>query len=104
MEQARKLLRALEVETVRGKRDRAVLALLIGCGLRRAELVGLKTQDFQLREEHWVVADLIGKGKHIRTVPGPAWAKPAVDDWTVALGICEKPIFRRVNRLYKPRR
>jgi len=41
---------------------------LIGCGLRRAELVGLGLEDFQVREEHWVIADLIGKGKHIRTV------------------------------------
>jgi len=53
------------METGRGKRDRAILALLIGCGLRRAELVGLKNDDFQLREDHWVLADLIGKGKHI---------------------------------------
>jgi integrase len=37
------------------------LALLIGSGLRRAELVGLKKEDFQVRVEHWVVADLIGK-------------------------------------------
>src|SRR6195256_1794215 len=47
-------------DSLRGKRDRAILALLIGCGLRRAELVGLGTEDFQVREEHWVIADLIG--------------------------------------------
>ena len=99
IEQARKLLRTLPVDTVRGNRDRAILALLIGCGLRWAELVGLKTRDFQLREEHWIVADLIGKGKHIRTVPIPMWAKRAVDDWTMAAGISDAPIFRRVNRL-----
>jgi site-specific recombinase XerD len=99
IEQARKLLRTLPVDTVRGKRDRAILALLIGCGLRRAELVGLKTRDFQLREQHWVVADLIGKGKHIRTVPIPMWAKRAVDNCTMAAGISDGPIFRRVNRL-----
>jgi len=38
------------METAHGKRDRAILALLIGCGLRRAELVGLKKDDFQLRK------------------------------------------------------
>lgn len=52
VEQARKLLQALAVETVRGKRDRAIIALLVGCGLHRAEHVGLKTRDFQLRGEH----------------------------------------------------
>ncbi|MGA9901098.1 MAG: hypothetical protein WBQ39_04105 [Terriglobales bacterium] len=40
---------------LRSKRDRAILALLIGCGLRRAELVGLGPEDFQVREEHWVI-------------------------------------------------
>jgi hypothetical protein len=39
-------------DSLRGKRDRAILALLIGCGLRRAELVGLRTGDFQVREDH----------------------------------------------------
>jgi site-specific recombinase XerC len=59
----------------------------MGCGLRRAELVGLGTQDFQVRDERWVIADLIGKGEHIRTVPVPVWAKRAVDEWTTAAGI-----------------
>jgi site-specific recombinase XerD len=66
-----------------------------------AELVGLKRQDFQRREDHWVVADLIGKGKHIRTVPIPAWAKRAVDEWITSAGFSEGTMFRRVNRLDK---
>lgn len=86
-------------DSLRGKRDRAILALLIGCGLRRAELVGLGTEDFQVREEHWVIADLIGKGKHIRTVPIPTWTKRAVDEWMRAAGINSGAIFRRVSRL-----
>jgi integrase len=66
VDQSRTLLRELPSDRLRDKRDRAILALLIGCGLRRAELVGLGTEDFQVREEHWVIADLIGKGRHIR--------------------------------------
>ena len=99
IDQSRTLL-AEPANSLRGKRDRAILALLIGCGLRRAELVGLGTKDFQVREEHWVIADLIGKGKHIRTVPVPVWAKRAVDDWTTA-GVNDGAIFRRVSRLGK---
>jgi site-specific recombinase XerD len=57
VEQSRRLLQAVPQDTIRGKRDRASLALLIGCGFRRAELVGLKRTDFQMREDHWVVAD-----------------------------------------------
>jgi len=73
--------------------DRAILAVLIGCGLRRAELVGLQADDLQIREEHWVVADLIGKGKHIRTVPMPGWVKRAVDAWTRQRGSRPDPSF-----------
>ena len=83
IDQSRTLL-SKPSDTLRCKRDSATLALLIGCGLRRAELVGLRTGDFQVREEHCVIADLVGKGKHIRTVPVPAWTKRAVDEWTGA--------------------
>jgi site-specific recombinase XerD len=65
VDQSKTLLGELPSDDLRGKRDRAILALLIGCGLRRAELVGLGTQDFQVREQRWVIADLIGIGKHI---------------------------------------
>ncbi len=98
LEQAKILLRSSDTGTTRAKRDRAILALLVGCGFRRAELVGLKQKDFQIREDHWVVADLMGKGKHIRTVPVPTWAKQAVDDWLACANIEDGYIFRRVNR------
>src|SRR5439155_17005011 len=81
-----------------GKRDRAVLAILLGCGLRRAEVVELKISDLQLREDHWVIADLIGKGRHIRTVPMPTWVKAAIDEWTTAAKITEGRLFRRINK------
>jgi site-specific recombinase XerD len=99
--QSRTLLGKPPSENLRGKRDRAILALLIGCGLRPAELVGLKTEDFQLREEHWVIADLVGQGKHIRTVPVPVWVTGAVDEWITEAGIYRGAIFRRVSRLGK---
>jgi hypothetical protein len=63
--------------------------------------VGLKTGDFQVREEHCVIADLVGKGKHIRTVPVPSWAKLNVDEWIAAADIADGAIFRRVSRLDK---
>jgi len=60
---------------MRSKRDYAMLAMLFGCGFRRSELVGLEWDDIQMRQGHWAVVDLIGKGGHIRTVPIPNWVK-----------------------------
>jgi site-specific recombinase XerD len=41
VEQSRTILAEPQENSLRGKRDRAILALLIGCGLRRAELEGV---------------------------------------------------------------
>ncbi|MGI8960534.1 MAG: tyrosine-type recombinase/integrase [Bryobacteraceae bacterium] len=76
-EQSKNLLAAFESTTLRGKRDYAIVAVLIGCGLRRAELATVSVQDLQQREEHWVFADLIGKGGHVRTTPIPQWVGTA---------------------------
>ena len=81
-EQGKRLVDATSADTLRSKRNRSMLSLLIGCGLRRAELLGLTMNSIQLREEHWVIADLVGKGGHIRTVPIPLWVKRSVDSWT----------------------
>jgi len=70
-----------------------MLAMLIGCGLRRGELLALRVDSIQLREEHWVIADLLGKAGHIRTVPIPVWVKAALDEWKDAGGITEGALF-----------
>jgi len=75
-----------------------MIAVLLGCGLRRAEVAGLTVEDLQQREEHWVIADLVGKGGHVRTVPVPTWVKVAVDRWLTAAGISTGPIFRAINK------
>jgi site-specific recombinase XerC len=78
-----------------------MLALLFGCGFRRSELVGLELDEIQMRQGHWAVVDLIGKGGHIRTVPIPEWVKAALDQWTAAAGVREGRIFRAVARMGK---
>ena len=72
-EQGKRLLQAFDLGGLRGKRDYAMIAVLLGCGLRRAELAGLTVEELQQRKEHWVIADLVGKGGHVRTVPVPLW-------------------------------
>ena len=84
-------------------RNRAVLAMLIGCGLRRAEVVTVAVEDFELREDHWVLADLIGKGGQMRTVPVPGWVKAAVDVWISSAGLLSGVLFRPVGKTGKVR-
>ena len=97
-EQAHDLLDAPDASTLKGKRDRAILALLIGCGLRRAELVGLRVEDLGQREGRWVLVDLVGKGRRVRTVPVPAWVKQRVDEWLAAAQITAGRIFKAINK------
>jgi len=67
-QQGRRLLNCAPPATARQLRDHAMIAMLIGCGLRRAELLSLRLELIQQREDHWVIADLVGKGGHVRTV------------------------------------
>src|ERR1700674_177755 len=68
-DQGKRFLASFGGTGLRSKRDYATIAVLLGCGLRRAEVAGLAVEHLQQREEHWVVADLVGKGGHERTVP-----------------------------------
>ena len=98
VEQGKRLLAGVERRSLRGKRNYAMLAMLIGCGLRRGELLALRVESIQLREEHSVIADLLGKAGHIRTVPVPRWVKDATDEWKEASGITEGALFRSIHR------
>jgi site-specific recombinase XerD len=50
-EQGRRLLAPRDIATPRTRRDHAMVALLIGCGLRRAELLALTLESIQQRED-----------------------------------------------------
>ena len=101
-EQARDLLAQPELENTEAKRDRAILALLLGCALRRSELAALESRHIQQRDGRWVFVDLVEKGKRIRTVPIPPFVKVAIDAWTAAAGLSKGPLFRRVRRREYP--
>jgi len=100
-EEARRFWQAPSSDTIKRRRDRAILAILLGCGLRRRELADLEFTHLQRRDEHWAIVDLVGKGGHIRTVPVPDWVKAAVDLWVVAAGISAGRLFRCVCRAGK---
>ena len=60
------LIEAPQTDTDFGKRDRAILELLYGAGLRVGELVGLNLGDVSLNEG---LVRVVGKGRKERLVP-----------------------------------
>jgi len=98
LRQAQALLSAPDIATIRGLRDRAILAVLLGCGLRRSEVAALKFTHLQQRDGRWCIVDLVGKHGRVRTAPMPTWVKVAIDAWSSPAGVTEGHVFRSVNR------
>ena len=98
LEQARDLLSVPDRSTKKGKRHYAILALLVGCALRRSEVAELTLVHLQMRDARWVLVDLLGKGKRVRMVPVPAWVKRGIDEWLIAAAISEGKMFRAVQK------
>lgn len=91
-EQAQELLDQPWPETARGQRDRAMLEVLYGCGLRVSELCGLDLGDVDLDEE---VLRAFGKGEKERLVPVMGTAARALrsylDCWRGQLASPRRP-------------
>ncbi len=84
------LLDAIDTKILRGKRDRAMLELAYGCGLRVSELVGLRAGQVNIAERIVVV---LGKGGKERIVPIGSAAVRAL-----------KSLSRRARRRSRERR
>jgi integrase len=97
-EQAKELLAVPDRSRLKGKRDYVIIALLVGCALRRQELSSLKIEDIQLREGRWVIIDLRGKGGRIRTVAIPIWVKQGIDVWIAAAKIDKGRLLRPLSK------
>jgi site-specific recombinase XerD len=102
-DQAKELLAVPDRSSMKGKRDYAMLALLVGCALRRNELATLHVETIQLREGRWVLVDLCGKGRRIRTVAVPMWVKQGINAWMTAAGVEDGRLLRRVTKAGKPK-
>jgi integrase len=103
-EQAKELLAVPDRSTLKGKRDYVILALLVGCALRRNELAELEVETIQQREGRWVLADLEGKGRRIRSVAVPIWVKHGINAWMTAAGIEDGRLLRSVSKSGKVNR
>ncbi len=96
--QAQTLLNTPNVSTRKGLRDRAIFAVLLGCGLRRSEVAAMTFKHVQQRDNRWCIVDLVGKHGRVRTVPMPTWVKGAIDGWAASAKASDGYLFRRVNR------
>src|ERR1700689_251425 len=96
--EAQELVNAASNANLRGWRDGAIVGLLLGCGLRRSEVVGLDLDQLQSREGRWVILNLVGKEARLRTVPVPSWSKHLLDTWLSHSGVSEGRVFRRVSK------
>jgi len=98
-EQSIALWQAPNLEKLKGKRDRALLTMLLACGLRRHEAVMLRLEHLEQREGHWAIVDLKGKAGHVRTVPVPDWVMEELRVWLNSAEIDRGKIFRRVTKM-----
>jgi integrase len=96
--QAQALVSAPDITTLSGLHDRAILAGLLGCGLRPSEVAALTFAHVQQRDGRWCIVDLVGKHGRVRTAPMPAWVKAAIDAWTTTAGVAGGHVFRTANR------
>jgi integrase len=97
-EQAKEILAVPDRSKLKGKRDYVILSLLVGCALRRQELASLDVESIQLREGRWVIADLEGKGRRVRTVAVPVWVKNGINAWMTAAGIENGRLLRSIRK------
>jgi integrase/recombinase XerD len=79
-EEIQEILSKIDVSTMEGTRNRAIIEVLYACGLRVSELTGLRLQDIQRKEE---IIRVIGKGNKERWVP---IGKPALKMVDIYLG------------------
>ena len=80
-EEVQELLTNLNSEKMSILRDRALIAVMTGCGLRRFEVSDLKITQMKQLQKRWVFADIKGKGDRYRTVAIPEYAMKCLEEW-----------------------
>ncbi len=99
IEEMRALLEAVGTSTPKGRRDYCIIGILMGCGLRRSELVNLNIGHLQRRGQRVALVDFIGKGNKTRTVIMPQRIMPIVEQWVRDNGgDADTPLIRSFAR------
>ncbi|MBD3369908.1 tyrosine recombinase [Candidatus Fermentibacteria bacterium] len=72
------VIESYDLSEATGVRNRAVVELLYGCGLRASECASIRIEDVDLREE---TVRVLGKGSRERILPLAGQARVSVDRW-----------------------
>lgn len=99
LDESLRILEAPPADTLVGKRDRAALWLMLGCGLRIEEACTVQVEQIEEVSGRVVLRDVAGKGEKRRLVPVPANGYKAIYDWLQAAGIESGPILRTLERV-----
>ena len=98
--QVRQLLDAPPTDTLKGKRDRAILSVLLYHALRREELTKLLVKDFSQERRGVPHLRVQGKGGKLRYIPAHPNTLRLVAEYLAASGHGQEsdgPLFRRVR-------
>ena len=93
IKEAAGLLKACDDGTNQGKRDMALFALMLGCGLRRAECVQLEMKNWDCIGRSFC---FIGKGNKERRVFLPKKLNRIIDEWLMVRGLEDGIFFPRI--------
>ncbi len=84
-DEGRDLLAAIDVTTLKGKRDSTMMRLLIRTGIRRAECAALNLNDFDREQGHTIMTVQHGKGDQRRKVKVPVDVFRTIEEYIDAL-------------------
>ena len=98
---ARALIGAPDTSTAKGVRDRAIISVMLGCGLETSECVTLQHDQFR---QHFF-SGVVGRGGKRRDVLIPSWVQDSVSKWIEVSGINDGALFRGLwqNGTLRPR-
>jgi len=92
IEEAERLVKACGKDTPGDRRDRMIVLLLYGCGLRTKELCGLRVQDVDAPRKELLIRQ--GKGDKERVVPIPPAVHTELLEYLLERRAKRGPLFR----------